>query len=129
MEKSGELSANGQEKAIAWKQHPGISPGVVFLGGFRSDMEGGKVVYLASRLASAGRSFTRFDYRGHGRSSGHYTDYTVTDWLEDVLAVIDRLTEGPLVRFLHCQLHLHPTEMVSMIALALVLWDIQPSFP
>lgn len=43
MEKSGELSANGQGKAIAWKQHPGFSPGVVFLGGgFRPDMDGGK---------------------------------------------------------------------------------------
>ena len=97
MEKSGELSANGQGKAIAWKQHPGISPGVVFLGGFRSDMEGGKVGYLAGRLAAAGYGFTRFDYRGHGQSSGHYTDYTVTDWLQDALAVIDQLTEGPLV--------------------------------
>jgi pimeloyl-ACP methyl ester carboxylesterase len=97
MEKSGELSANGQEKAIAWKQHPGISPGVVFLGGFRSDMEGGKVGYLADRLAAVGRSFTRFDYRGHGQSRGHYADYTVTDWLQDALAVVDQLTKGPLV--------------------------------
>lgn len=97
MEKSGELSANGYQKAIAWKQHSGTSPGVVFLSGFRSDMLGAKVDYLLSLLSASGHCFTRFDYRGHGASMGHYTDFTVTDWLDDALAVIDQLTTGPLI--------------------------------
>lgn len=97
MEKSGELSANGHQKAIAWKQHSGTSPGVVFLSGFRSDMLGTKVDHLLNLLSGSGHCFTRFDYRGHGASAGHYVDFTISDWLEDALAVIDQLTTGPLV--------------------------------
>lgn len=132
MENSGELSANGQGKSIAWKQHSGSSPGVLFLGGFRSDMMGGKAEYLAAQSAAAGRGFTRFDYRGHGQSPGHYTEFTVSDWLEDVLSVMDKLTSGPLVLVgssLGGWLSLRAAELRPERVKGLVLIAPAPDFP
>jgi pimeloyl-ACP methyl ester carboxylesterase len=68
-----------------------------FLGGYASDMTGTKAGFLDERCGSAGRGFTRFDYRGHGQSSGAFVDGTIGDWFEDALAVFDRLTEGPQI--------------------------------
>ncbi|MBV8061859.1 MAG: alpha/beta hydrolase [Alphaproteobacteria bacterium] len=58
-------------------------PGVVFLGGFASDMTGTKAGYLAERCSAADLSFMRFDYRGHGQSSGKFTDHAIGDWIDD----------------------------------------------
>ena len=73
------------------------SPGLVFLGGFMSDMSGGKAQALEGYAAAQGRAFLRFDYRGHGQSSGRFADATIGDWLGDALAVLDALTEGPQI--------------------------------
>jgi len=83
--------------AIAYRRRPGRSPGVVFLGGFMSDMTGTKAEALDRFCAARGQAFLRFDYFGHGASSGAFKDATVGRWKEDALAVIDQLTEGPLV--------------------------------
>lgn len=72
-------------------------PTVIFLGGFRSDMTGTKADYLAQACAARGQTYVRFDYRGHGRSGGAFIDGTIGSWLEDALAVIDALTQGPLI--------------------------------
>ncbi|GAB4394594.1 MAG: alpha/beta hydrolase [Kiloniellaceae bacterium] len=72
-------------------------PGLIFLGGFMSDMTGTKAVALETYARRAGRDFLRFDYRGHGQSSGRFEDGTIGDWLNDALAAIDRLTEGPQI--------------------------------
>jgi pimeloyl-ACP methyl ester carboxylesterase len=71
--------------------------GVVWLGGFHSDMTGEKASVLHAKCAEAGRSFVRFDYFGHGESSGDFAEGTIGRWRSDGLAVADRLTEGPLV--------------------------------
>src|SRR3546814_8124302 len=63
-------------------------PGVVFLGGFKSDMQGGKALRLEAFCRERGQQFTRFDYRGHGQSSGRFADGTIGDWLSDALAII-----------------------------------------
>lgn len=73
------------------------SPGIVFLGGFASDMTGTKATYLAERCAAAKISFLRFDYRGNGQSSGDFKDYTIGSWFADTCAVLDQLTEGPQI--------------------------------
>jgi hypothetical protein len=67
------------------------------LGGFRSDMTGTKAQTLAEWAWSQGRAFVRFDYFGHGQSSGDFAQGTVTRWRDDALAVIDRLTKDELV--------------------------------
>ncbi|MGV3553455.1 alpha/beta hydrolase [Rhizobium sp.] len=70
---------------------------VVWLGGYRSDMTGTKAVALEAQARALDVGFLRFDYSGHGQSSGHYTDGTISLWLEESLAVIDRLATGRLV--------------------------------
>jgi pimeloyl-ACP methyl ester carboxylesterase len=71
--------------------------GLVWLGGFHSDMRGEKATALHAAAEAAGRSFLRFDYSGHGESSGEFAAGTVSRWRSDALAAIDRLTEGQLV--------------------------------
>ena len=82
---------------IAYHRTPGRLPGVVFLGGFMSDMTGTKATALEAYCREAGRAFLRFDYTGHGQSSGVFTDGTIGSWTRDALAVLDELTEGPQI--------------------------------
>ena len=79
------------------KGENGNLPTVLFLTGFRSDMEGTKAAFLASSCAARGQSYVRFDYRGHGQSGGVFEDGTIGFWLSDALDVIDKLTQGPLI--------------------------------
>jgi len=82
---------------IAYHASPGASPGVVFLTGFRSDMTGGKAVALEAACRARGRAYLRFDYTGHGQSSGKFTDGTIGQWAGDAMFAIERLTQGPQV--------------------------------
>lgn len=71
--------------------------GVVFLGGFRSDMQGSKALALQAWCEAQGRAFLRFDYTGHGQSSGAFEDGCIGEWTSDALYAFDQLTEGPQV--------------------------------
>lgn len=73
------------------------APGLVWLGGFKSDMKGTKAVALDEWAAAQGRACVRFDYSGHGESEGAFTDGTIGRWLEESLAVFDKFCEGPQV--------------------------------
>ncbi len=86
-----------QGRKIAYHQTRGKGPGVVFLHGFKSDMEGSKVLYLQDWVAKTGRNFLRFDYSGHGQSGGDFLDGAIGDWFEDAQAAISTLTDGPQV--------------------------------
>lgn len=86
-----------EARQIAYRQSPGAGPGIVFLGGFRSDMEGTKAVHLEQAAQARGRAFLRFDYSGHGASSGMFEDGCIGDWAADARAVIDALTMGPQI--------------------------------
>lgn len=72
-------------------------PGVVFLGGFRSDMTGTKAVHLEAWATRTGRAFLRFDYSGHGQSSEDFLDGAIGDWAADAFAAVSALTEGPQI--------------------------------
>jgi pimeloyl-ACP methyl ester carboxylesterase len=85
--------SEGRKGQTAEKQMAGL----VWLGGFHSDMLGEKAATLHAAAAAAGRSFVRFDYLGHGESGGRFEDGTIGRWRSDALAVIDQLTEGPIV--------------------------------
>ncbi|HWD28633.1 MAG TPA: alpha/beta hydrolase [Rhizomicrobium sp.] len=76
---------------------PKSGPGVVWLGGFKSDMTGTKACALDAWAEVHDHAFVRFDYFGHGVSSGNFREGTVTRWRDDCLAVLDRLTEGPQI--------------------------------
>jgi len=82
---------------IACRRRTGNLPGVMFCGGFRSDMTGTKAAALDAWAEVAGRLFVRFDYRGHGESSGEFTDGTIGLWRDDALLVLDRASNGPVV--------------------------------
>ena len=84
-------------RRIAFHLTPGQGPGVVFLGGFRSDMTGTKALWLQEWALARGRAFLRFDYSGHGASSGAFEDGCIGDWAADAMAAILTLTEGPQV--------------------------------
>ena len=88
-------TADGQ--VLAYHRSPGRSPGVVFLGGYASDMTGTKATALEAHVRARGHAFLRFDYRGHGQSSNRFEDGTIGRWRDDALAAIDALTEGPQV--------------------------------
>ena len=84
-------------RKLAYHKTDGTGPGVVFLGGFVSDMEGTKAIYLENWAKTNGRAFLRFDYSGHGQSSEDFRDGSIGDWADDAQAVIEALTEGPQV--------------------------------
>lgn len=86
-----------QGRQIAYHRHAGKAPGVVFLGGFRSDMEGSKALFLQDWAEKQGRAFLRFDYSGHGKSSGSFEEGAIGDWFEDARSALLGLTEGPQV--------------------------------
>lgn len=83
--------------SIAYHRSAGKGPGVVFMGGFMSDMSGTKATALEAHCRAAGRAFLRFDYQGHGQSSGRFVDGTIGLWSRDAIAALDALTEGPQV--------------------------------
>lgn len=84
-------------RTIAYDQVPGRGPGIVFLGGFKSDKEGTKALALEAYARAKGRAFLRFDYSGHGSSSGEFRDGCIGDWYADAWAAIAALTVGPQV--------------------------------
>ena len=77
-----------QGRRIAYNLTDGAGPAVVFLGGFKSDMEGTKAVFLEDWAKREGRAFLRFDYSGHGQSDGAFEDGCIGDWFEDACAVL-----------------------------------------
>ena len=88
---------SAQGRRLAYQRILGKGPEIVFLSGFKSDMQGTKALYLAQWAARSGHSFLRFDYSGHGQSSGLFCDGCIGDWLTDAEAVITELTEGPVI--------------------------------
>ncbi len=84
-------------RPIAVRQREGGSPGMLWLGGLKSDMQGTKAQALDAFAQHHGRALTRFDYSGHGESGGSFTDGTIGRWLEESLAVFDACCRGPQV--------------------------------
>src|SRR5919107_335937 len=90
----------GTEEAarrIAVLVRPGAGPTIFWLGGFRSDMRSTKAEALDEWAARTGRAYVRFDYSGHGESSGAFEEGTISRWLEDTLAVIAGFANDPFV--------------------------------
>ncbi|MBA3325598.1 MAG: alpha/beta hydrolase [Rhodobacteraceae bacterium] len=84
-------------RRLAYARTSGYGPGVTFLGGFRSDMTGTKATFLEAWARERGRAFLRFDYRGHGASSGAFEDGCIGDWTRDAEDALAALTEGPQI--------------------------------
>lgn len=84
-------------RELAYHKTEGEGPTVVFLGGLRSDMEGTKALHLEDWARARGQAFLRFDYSGHGQSSGAFEDGSVAEWAEDAVDILNTVTTGPLV--------------------------------
>jgi pimeloyl-ACP methyl ester carboxylesterase len=89
------INVGGAE--IAVRHRPGKNPGLVWLGGYRSDMLGTKAETLDTLAGETGLAFVRHDYSGHGESGGKFTDGTISKWLAESIAVFERYTTGPQI--------------------------------
>jgi pimeloyl-ACP methyl ester carboxylesterase len=92
--RSPETLTRDEGATIAYHKLTGAAPGIVFLGGFHSDMTGNKALYLEDYCRRRGQAFVRFDHFGHGASSGDASTGTIGRWTEDAIAVLDSLTHG-----------------------------------
>ncbi len=88
---------DGPHGRIAYRNRTGDGPGVVWLGGFRSDMIGTKAAFVDEWAKHRGKAFLRFDYSGHGESDGRFEDGSIGEWFADALAAFDALTTGPQI--------------------------------
>ena len=82
---------------LAYRHRPGHGPTIVFLPGYMSDMEGGKAIAIDAWAAAQGWPMLRLDYAGCGASEGRFEDGTLASWRDDALALIDGVTQGPLL--------------------------------
>ena len=82
---------------IAFQKRDGASPGLVWLGGYRSDMGGTKAAHLDAFAERTGRALLRHDYSGHGQSEGSVHDGTISQWVRQSLAVFRAQSSGPQI--------------------------------
>ncbi|MEM7719636.1 MAG: alpha/beta hydrolase [Pseudomonadota bacterium] len=111
---------------LAYDQSPGHGPGVVFLSGFNSNKDGTKALHLEAWAQKQDRAFLRFDYSGHGASSGRFEDGTITTWTRDAATIISGVTDGPQVLvgssmggWIACLLaRQHPEQIAGIVTIA-----------
>jgi len=92
-----EVGTGDAQRKIAVRARTGAAPGLIWLGGFNSDMKGTKALALDAWAAEHGRACVRFDYSGHGESGGAFIDGTIGRWLEESVAVFEQFCRGPQV--------------------------------
>ena len=96
MEKAQYLQTD-EGRRLAYHLTEGEGPCIVFLGGLKSDMQGTKAVYLEDWARREGRAFLRFDYSGHGESSGNFAEGSIGDWAQDTATAVGALTRGKIL--------------------------------
>ncbi|MEF2073889.1 alpha/beta hydrolase [Consotaella aegiceratis] len=90
-----EVGQGASHRRLAYRARAGKAPTLVWLGGFKSDMLGTKAERLVGFAAERDLGFCRFDYSGHGESSGRFEDGTISRWLEDARSVLDEVVHEP----------------------------------
>ena len=88
---------NKQNHKIAYKSLKGRGPGIIFIHGLNSDMNGAKALTVERYARKNNLNFIRFDCRGHGRSEGKFEEFTISDWKKDLLDIIDNIAKGPQI--------------------------------
>jgi len=88
---------NNLNQKIAYKYIRGKSPGIIFIHGLNSDMQGIKALSIEKYAKKNKLSYLRFDCRGHGNSYGKFENFTISDWKKDLLDVLDNITNGPQI--------------------------------
>src|SRR5580698_4218998 len=92
-----EVGQDRDRRRIAVRARAGGAPGLFWLSGFNSDMQGTKAIALDAWAAEQHRACVRFDYSGHGESGGAFIDGTIGRWLEESVAVFEQFCAGPQV--------------------------------
>lgn len=92
-----EVASHDLVRDIAISSQEGTSPGIFWLGGYNSDMFGGKANALSELCEEAGHAFTRFDYTAHGQSNGDFMQACISVWLADAISVFEEMCDGPQV--------------------------------
>ena len=88
---------NNFNQKIAYKYTRGGNPGIIFVHGLNSDMEGLKAITIEKYAKKNNLSFLRFDCRGHGKSFGKFEDFVISDWKRDLINLLDNITRGPQI--------------------------------
>ena len=88
---------NKKNQKIAYKMIKGGGPGIVFVHGLKSDMNGLKALSIEKYAKKNYLSFLRFDFRGNGKSDGKFEDFSISEWKDDLILIIDKLTKGPQI--------------------------------
>lgn len=79
---------------VSFRQIDGESPAVFYLHGTQSSIDSTKAMFVQNYCQSKGIAFTSLNFRGHGDSSGKYTDGNISMWLTDALNILDNETSG-----------------------------------
>jgi pimeloyl-ACP methyl ester carboxylesterase len=90
------MQVGRDRREIAVRRRTGRSPGLFWLGGFMSTMDGSKALAIDAFAEREGLAFTRFDYSAHGLSPGDFAEGTISRWLEEARAVFTT-TAGPQI--------------------------------
>ena len=85
------IVSNENDQSLAYHYVKGASPAVLFCNGYRSSMDGTKATTMERYCQNNALAFCRFDYRGHGKSTGNFLDCTLTEWVEDAQSIIDHI--------------------------------------
>ena len=88
---------NNKNQKIYYKKTIGKKPGIIFIHGLNSDMNGKKAISIEKYAKKNNLNYIRFDCRGHGKSDGKFEDFTISDWKKDVLQIIDKVAKGPQI--------------------------------
>ena len=88
---------NKKREKIHYKSLKGKSPGIIFIHGLNSDMSGQKALSIERYAKKNKLGFIRFECRGHGKSSGKFEDFTISDWKSDLIDIIDNIAKGPQI--------------------------------
>ena len=88
---------NNTNQKIAYKFFKGKSPGIIFIHGLNSDMEGTKALSIENFAKKRGLAYLRFDCRGHGKSHGKFEEFTISEWKKDLIDLLDAITKGPQI--------------------------------
>lgn len=89
-------------KLIRGDRTIGTDRQILFVTGFLSKRWGTKSTALAQWCQDKGWGFCCYDVRGFGDSEGSFTDYTLSDWVDDARRVVRMLKDDPgLSRSIH----------------------------
>lgn len=92
-----EVGDGDSRRTIAVRCRAGTKPGLIWLGGFKSDMKGTKAEALDIWAKEQGRACIRFDYSGHGESDGKFSEGTIGKWLDESCRVFEQFCDGPTI--------------------------------